>query len=145
MKFGKGIISRSSIKKLYLKIVKQLCWSLFLNKNADLQSWDFIKKRLQHSCFPVNIVKYLRTTVLKNIYEWLFKRFPIWANNKQHRKWGRHFLKNKTKKKHSKTQLNENNLLFHDALDHFLFLYISTACLRQHLPYIIKDDSSEGL
>ena len=81
MKFGKGIISRSSIKKLYLKIVKQLCWSLFLNKNADLQSWNFIKKRLQHRCFPVNIAKSLRTPVLKNICERLFERFPTWANN----------------------------------------------------------------
>ena len=145
MKFRKGITNRSSIKKLYLKTVKQLCWRLFLIKNLDLQSWNFIKNRLQHSCFPVNIVKYLRTPVLKNICERLFKRFPICANNKQHKKWGRHFLKNKTKKKHSKTQLDENNLLFHDALDHFLFLYIPTACLRQRLSYIIKDDSSEGL
>ena len=31
---------------------KHLCWSLFLN---------FIKKRLQHRRFPVNIAKFLRT------------------------------------------------------------------------------------
>ena len=37
------------------------------------------------------------------------------------------------------------NLHFHDALDYFIFLYISTACLRQRLPYIIKDDRSEEL
>ena len=28
---------------------KHLCWSLFFN---------FIKKKLQHGCFPVNIVKF---------------------------------------------------------------------------------------
>ena len=37
------------------------------------------------------------------------------------------------------------NLPFHDALHHFAFIYISTACLRRRLPYIIKDDRSEGL
>ena len=35
--------------------------SLF-NKIADLQVCDFIKKRLQHSCFPVYIVEFLGTT-----------------------------------------------------------------------------------
>ena len=38
----------------------------------------------------------------------------------------------------------KKNLSFHDALDHFVFLYISTACLRR-LPYITKDDHNEGL
>ena len=140
-------MNRSSIKKLYLKIVKQLCWSLFFNKNADLQSWNFIKKRLQHRCFPVNIAKSLRTPVLKNICERLFERFPTWANNITSNIGSEEdiFSKTKQNKKHSKTQLDEKNLPFHDALDHFVFLYISTACLRQRLPYIIKDDSSEGL
>ena len=32
--------------------------SLF-NKVADL-AYNFIKRRLQHSCFPVNIAKFLR-------------------------------------------------------------------------------------
>ena len=35
--------------------------SLF-NKVAE--ACNFIKKRLQHRCFPVNIAKYLRTTFL---------------------------------------------------------------------------------
>ena len=49
--------------------------SLF-NKVAGL------KKRLQHKCFPVNIVKFLKTPILKNIYERLLLNpfkivFPI--------------------------------------------------------------------
>ena len=40
--------------------------SLF-NKVAALQACNFIKKRLQHMCFPVNITKFLRTPILKNI------------------------------------------------------------------------------
>ena len=42
--------------------------SLF-NKVAGLQAWNFIKKRLQHSCFLVNIVKFLTTLISKNNWE----------------------------------------------------------------------------
>ena len=37
------------------------------NKVAGLQACMFIKKRLQHKCFPVNIAKFLRTPILKYI------------------------------------------------------------------------------
>ena len=40
---------------------KHLCWSLF--------GVNFIKKRLQHRYFLVNITKFLRTPILKNIWE----------------------------------------------------------------------------
>ena len=39
----------------------------YFNKVAGLQAYNFIKKRLQHRCFPVNITKLLRTSILKNI------------------------------------------------------------------------------
>ena len=39
------------------------------NKIAGLKTSNFIKKRLQHRWFPVNIVKFLRTPILKNIYD----------------------------------------------------------------------------
>ena len=38
-------------------------YSETLNKAAGRK-----KKRLQHQCFPVNIGKFLRTPILKNIY-----------------------------------------------------------------------------
>ena len=66
-------ISRSNCpeafwKKLLLKLraeftVKHLCQSLF-NNIADLQTCNFIKKRLQHGCFPVNILKVSGTVFL---------------------------------------------------------------------------------
>ena len=34
-----------------------------------LQACNFVEKRPQHRCFLVNIPKYLRTSLLKNIYE----------------------------------------------------------------------------
>ena len=40
-----------------------------LNKAADLQVCNFIKKRLQHRYFPVIIAKFLRIPILKNICE----------------------------------------------------------------------------
>ena len=39
--------------------------SLF-NKVVDLKAWNFIKKRLEHRCFPVKLAKFLRTTFLQN-------------------------------------------------------------------------------
>ena len=52
----------------------------------------------------------------------------------------------KTKEKEPfKIQLDERNLPFHDALDYFVFLYISTACLRRRLPSIIKNDRSKRI
>ena len=38
-------------------------------KNFILKACNFINKRLQHMCFPVNIVKLLMAPILKNIYE----------------------------------------------------------------------------
>ena len=42
--------------------------SLF-NKAAALQACNFIKKKLQHRCFPVIIAKFLRIPILRNICE----------------------------------------------------------------------------
>ena len=52
---------------------KHLCWSLLLNKWQVFRSAALLKKRLQHSCFPVNIAKFLRTPTLKNIYKRLLQ------------------------------------------------------------------------
>ena len=39
-----------------------------------LKAYNFIKKRLRHRCFPVNIAKFLSTPILKNIC----KRLLLW-------------------------------------------------------------------
>ena len=41
------------------------------DKAAGPQVNNFIEKRLQHRCFPVNIAKFLRTSILKKICEWV--------------------------------------------------------------------------
>ena len=48
--------------------------SLF-NNVAGLQACIFIKKRLQHKCFPVNIAIFLRTPILKYICKRLILYF----------------------------------------------------------------------
>ena len=65
---------RYSVKKGVLKnfanfTEKHLCHSLFFNKFAGFQAWNFIKKWLQHKCFPVNFAKFFRTPFLQNIWE----------------------------------------------------------------------------
>ena len=44
------------------------------NKITGLKACNFIKKRLQHRRFLVNIVKFLRISILQNIYEQLLQK-----------------------------------------------------------------------
>ena len=39
---------------------------------ASIQTYNFIKNGLQHRCFSMNIARFLRPPILKNIYERLF-------------------------------------------------------------------------
>ena len=65
---------RCFIKNLFLKIMQytqeipvlESLFSKVLNKG--LKASNFIKKRPQHRCFSVNIAKFLRQPILKNIY-----------------------------------------------------------------------------
>ena len=50
--------------------------SLF-NEITGLQACNFIKKRLQHRCFPMKFAKFSRTLILKNMCERLLLYFLI--------------------------------------------------------------------
>ena len=41
------------------------------NKVAGLKACNFIKKRFQHSCFPVKFAKFIRTPFFKEHFWWL--------------------------------------------------------------------------
>ena len=43
-------------------------------RSSYLKAWNFIKERYQHRCSPVNIAKFLRTSILKNICKRLLQR-----------------------------------------------------------------------
>ena len=49
-----------------------LCRSVLFNKVAALRPTTLLEKRLRHRRFPVNIAKFLKTRILKNICERLF-------------------------------------------------------------------------
>ena len=58
-----------SSKKVVLKISQNLLentcvGSLFNNNVAGQKTCNYVKKRLQRSCFPVNIAKFLKTPFL---------------------------------------------------------------------------------
>ena len=57
---------KCGLKDFSIFIEKHLCWILFFNDIAGLKACNFIKKGLQHRCFPVNIAKFLRIPILKN-------------------------------------------------------------------------------
>ena len=59
--------SKSSHSQMFFKIL-----SIFTGKH--LKACNFIKKRLQHRCFPVNIAKLLRT---------VFYRTPMAAGSEE--------------------------------------------------------------
>ena len=116
-KYNEQVFYRKAVLKNFAIFTeKPLCWSLFLHKNTGLQSWNFIKKRLQRRFFPVNIAKFLRTTVLKNICERLFERFA--TTNITSNIGSEEGTFSKTKK-NSKSQLDEKTCLF------MMFLIIS--------------------
>ena len=78
---------RCSIKKVFLEFSlysqENTCVESCFNKVAGLKACDFIKKRLQHRCFSVNIARFIRKPILKNISEWLllsrpFSRSELW-------------------------------------------------------------------
>ena len=67
---------RSIQRRFLLKKVKSckfhgktLALEPLFNKVAGLQAYNFIKRRVRHSCFPVKFVKLLRTPILNNISE----------------------------------------------------------------------------
>ena len=69
------VVRRCSVKKVFLKISQKsqenTCVGVSFNKISGLNAYNFITKRLQHRCFPVNIAKFLRTTIFKEHLQWL--------------------------------------------------------------------------
>ena len=78
VRVGKRSNSRSqmfykidALKNLAIFTGKHLCWRFFLI--------NFIKKRLQHRCFPVNIAKCLSTTFYMVEYICEYKFFEYYT------------------------------------------------------------------
>ena len=67
---------RSSIKKAVLK-----SFAIFIGKNL---SWSLFLIKLFQDSFPVNIMKFLRTPTLKNIFARLLLNVVFNSNEQQH-------------------------------------------------------------
>ena len=52
-----------------------MCQSLFFNKVACLRPVTLLQKRLWRKCFPLNFVKFLRTSFLRKTSEQLLLLF----------------------------------------------------------------------
>ena len=85
--------------------------SLF-NKVAGLQPSNIIKERLQPRCFPVNIAKFLRTPILKNICELLLLLIVIFLQENNHIHCCLDLPEPKLHKKLTCVMLQNNNLQF---------------------------------
>ena len=62
--FIKVFRKKGVLKNFAIFTRKHLCWSPF-----GVFGVNFVKERLQHIYFPVNITKFLRVPILKNIWE----------------------------------------------------------------------------
>ena len=62
----KGVLKKITILTRFTG--KRLHQSLFFDKVEGLRHTTLFKKRIWHRCIPVNITKFLRTPILKNIY-----------------------------------------------------------------------------
>ena len=64
---------------------KRQCWSPFLLKlQAWMKTYHFIKKRLQHRCFPMNIRKFLITSFFTEHLWWLLLQNLPYVNPALH-------------------------------------------------------------
>ena len=76
---------RSNLSQMFFKIGALNNFAIFsgldslFNKVSCLEACDFIKKRLQHSYFPMNMAEFLRTAFFKEHFWWLLLKRSYWA------------------------------------------------------------------
>ena len=68
---------RSSHRRCYIKKAVLKSFAICTGKHCN-----FIKKRLQHRCFPMNTTKILRTSIVRNICERLLLELyrDVWSH-----------------------------------------------------------------
>ena len=107
-----SIIYRSSCSQMFFKISvlknfanftgTHLCWSLFLTKvSSGLKACNFIKKKLQHSCFTEKFAKYSSTTFFTEHLRWGITRQPDKLQLKTYYYGSSHFYLKKIKVYHT--------------------------------------------
>ena len=83
--FCHTIFLNFNFKKLFLNIShysqENTLVGVSFYRLARLKTWNFLKKGLQHRCFPVNIAKFLSTLILMIICEQLLLQFLLLTVN----------------------------------------------------------------
>ena len=110
-------MNRCSIENLSMKIKQyspgNVCVGVCYLIKIRSSVLQFYLKKTQQGVFLVNIAKFLRTPVLKNIWERLFERFPAWKNNITSNIGSEEDIFSKAQQKnHFMTQLDEKKLGF---------------------------------
>ena len=72
-----GVLSKNVFLKVLQISQENTCVGVFLIKFVK----NFVKKRLQHNCFPVKFGKFLRTPILRNICERLLPSRLQWPTS----------------------------------------------------------------
>ena len=76
--------ARKGVLRNFTKFTeKRLCQSLFFDKVAGLSPVTLLKKKLWHGCFPVNFVKFLRTSFYLEHLWWLLLNHAIHLRNRK--------------------------------------------------------------
>ena len=57
-------LKTGTIKNFAILTGKQLCWGSLFNRVTGLKACNFLKNRLQHQVFPVDIAKFLKIAFL---------------------------------------------------------------------------------
>ena len=80
---------RSSRSQMFFEIGVLKVWNIhrktpvlesLFSKIASLEACNFIKKRLQHRCFPMNIAKFFRNFFFPKHHRWLLLYFKFIRN-----------------------------------------------------------------
>ena len=98
------------------------CVEVFFDKVTGPQGCNFIKKRLQHRCFPVKFAKYLRTPffyrtppVAASVFDYInvpCESSPTHIKLKQRLAYAGHGMRRHIYKKSRNVKLNRTNLFF---------------------------------
>ena len=110
---------KKAVVKIFLIFSrKHLSWSLSFSKIAGVRPATLLKKRPQQRCFPVEIVTFLRTPIMKNIWERLFLCFRI--------------LKKMRKMKNDKSKAQKNRKSLGKIISSFLISEFFIFSYRQN-------------
>ena len=95
-----AVVQRCSVKKVFLELSQNSQENSFARApfliKLQAETSNFIKKRLWDRCFPVNLVKLLKTPFLREHLRWLplvvFMQAVLWRCSQKQASWKRRMI-----------------------------------------------------